>query len=155
MVAGYIPSRIRLEEILAAIRKGAAVGFVSYLIVMLLMILYAIFNNYDIVTFINREGIMFPALVQLVGWIILFAGTYLLRVVVEALTGESEPEIEGTAEVIKGVLGIVAIIFAVMALFTALTINWQNIWSILTSVPIVLAFFYTAAEVWSLNRKVR
>lgn len=155
MVARYIPSRIRLEEILAAIRKGAAVGFVSYLIVMLLMILYAIFNNYDIVTFINREGIMFPALVQLVGWIILFAGTYLLRVVVEALTGESEPEIEGTAEVIKGVLGIVAIIFAVMALFTALTINWQNIWSILTSVPIVLAFFYTAAEVWSLNRKVR
>ena len=155
MVARYISSRIRLEEILAAIRKGAAVGFVSYLIVMLLMILYAIFNNYDIVTFINREGIMFPALVQLVGWIILFAGTYLLRVVVEALTGESEPEIEGTAEVIKGVLGIVAIIFAVMALFTALTINWQNIWSILTSVPIVLAFFYTAAEVWSLNRKVR
>ena len=155
MASRYVLSRIRLEEILAAIRKGAAVGFVSYLIVMLLMILYAIFNNYDIVTFINREGIMFPALVQLVGWIILFAGTYLLRVVVEALTGESEPEIEGTAEVIKGVLGIVAIIFAVMALFTALTINWQNIWSILTSVPIVLAFFYTAAEVWSLNRKVR
>jgi len=155
MAARYIPSRIRLEEILAAIRKGAAVGFVSYLIVMLLMILYAIFNNYDIVTFISREGIMFPALIQLVGWIILFAGTYLLRVVVEALTGESEPEIKGTAEVIKSVLGVIAIIFVVLVLFTALTTNWQNMWYILTSTPIVLAFLYTAVEVWSLNRKVR
>jgi len=155
MASRYVLSRIRLEEILAAIRKGAAVGFVSYLIVMLLMLLYAIFNNYDIVVFISREGIMFPALIQLVGWIILFAGTYLLRVVVEALTGESEPEIEGTAEVIKGVLGIITIICVAMALFIAFTTNWQNIWSILISASIILAFFFTAVEIWGLNKKIR